>query len=88
VNMFVFSSAEGEVQKEIDKEIAKLGPGFEADPEKMAEVKSQAVGATRLISGGGAVLGIIFIALGVPVTKQPVAAAHPLHPSLHPQPRR
>ncbi len=74
VNMFVFSSAEGEVQKEIDKEVAKLGPGFEADPEKIAELKDQAVGATRLISGGGAALGIIFIVCGVLVTKHPVPA--------------
>jgi hypothetical protein len=72
VNMFVFSSAEGEVQKEIDKEIAKLGPGFEVDTDKVKELKDQAVGATRLISGGGAVLGIIFIVCGVLVTKHPV----------------
>ncbi len=72
VNMFVFSSAEGEVQKEIDKEVAKLGPGFEVDEAKVAEIKSQAVGATRLISGGGAVLGLVFIACGILVQKHPV----------------
>ena len=74
VNLFVFSSAEGEVQKEIDKEVAKLGPGLEVDPEKMAEVKSQAVGATHLISGGGIVLGLVFIACGVLVQRHPVPA--------------
>lgn len=74
VNMFVFSSAEGEVQKEIDKEVAKLGPGFEADPEKIAELKDQAVGATRLISGGGMVLGMVFITCGLLVKRYPVPA--------------
>lgn len=74
VNMFVYSSAEGEVQKELDKEVAKLGPGFEVDDEKMAEVKDQAVGATRLISGGGMVLGMVFVACGLLVQRHPVPA--------------
>jgi hypothetical protein len=74
VNMFVFSSAEESVQKEIDQEIAKLGPGFEADPEKVAEIKSQAVGSTRLMTGGGMVMGMIFIACGVLVKRYPVPA--------------
>ena len=38
----------------------------------MAEVKSQAVGATRLISGGGVALGMVFIACGVLVRRHPV----------------
>lgn len=74
VNMFVFSSAEGEVQKEIDTEVAKLGPGFEVDQDKVTALKSQAVGATRLISGGGMVLGIVFVACGLLVQRHPVPA--------------
>jgi hypothetical protein len=70
VNMFVFSSAEETVQTEI----AKLGPGFEADPEKIAELKNQAVGSTRLITGGGMVMGMIFVACGVLVKRYPVPA--------------
>jgi hypothetical protein len=72
VNGFVFSSAEGAVQEEIDKEISKLGPGFEVDEDKVAEIKSQAVGTTRLVSGGGIALGLIFIACGVLVQRHPV----------------
>jgi len=74
VNMFVFSSAEGDVQKEIDKEVGKLGRGFVVDQEKVAALKSQAVAATRLISGGGMVLGMIFVACGLLVQKHPVPA--------------
>jgi hypothetical protein len=74
VNMFVFSSAEGEVQKEIDKEVAKLGPGFEVDHEKVAALKTQAVGATHLVSGGGMVLGMVFVACGLLVQRHPVPA--------------
>ena len=74
VNMFVFSSAEGAVQKEIDQEVAKLGPGFEVDQEKMAELKDQAVGTTKLVSGGGMLLGMIFVACGALVYKYPVPA--------------
>ena len=70
VNMFVFSSAEGAVQKEIDQP----GPGFEIDPVEMAELKEQAVGATKLISGGGLLLGIIFVACGALVYRYPVPA--------------
>jgi hypothetical protein len=74
VNMFVFSSADAQVQKEIDAEIAKLGPGMEVDQEKVAEIKDQAVGATKLISGGGMVLGMIFVACGLLVYRYPVPA--------------
>jgi hypothetical protein len=72
VNLFVFIFAEGEVQKEIDQEVAKQGPGFAVDDEKAAALKSQAVGATRLISGGGVVLGLVFIACGLLVQSHPV----------------
>ena len=72
VNLFVYSSAEGEVQKEIDKEIAKLGRGFVVDRDKVAELKSQAVGTTRLVSGGGVLLGLVFIACGLLVQRHPV----------------
>jgi hypothetical protein len=74
VNLFVFMSAESEVQHEIDKEVAKLGPGMVADPDKIAEVKAQAVGATHLMSGAGMLLGGVFIACGLLVTGHPVPA--------------
>ena len=73
-NLFFFSSAEKDVQTEIDKEIAKLGPGFEVDQEAVAALKTQAVGAARLINGGGMVLGMVFIACGLLVQKHPVPA--------------
>jgi hypothetical protein len=74
VNLFFFSSAEKDVQTEIDKEIAKLGPGFVVDQEKVAVLKKQAVGAAHLINGGGIVVGMIFVACGLLVQKHPVPA--------------
>jgi hypothetical protein len=73
-NLMFFSSAEQDVQKEIDKEVAKLGPGFVVDQEKVAELKKQAVGTAHLINGGGVVLGMVFIACGLLVQKHPVPA--------------
>ena len=74
VNLFIFSAAASSVQDEIDKEVAKLGPGMVVDQEKVAQLKSQAVGATRLISGAGVVLGLVFIACGLLVPGHPVPA--------------
>lgn len=74
VNLFFFVSAESDVQSEIDKQIAKLGPGFVPDPVKIAALKQQAVGTTHLINGGATILGMVFIACGVLVQKHPVPA--------------
>jgi hypothetical protein len=71
-NLMFYSSAEQDVQKEIDKEIAKLGPRFVVDQEKVAVIKKQAVGTAHLINGGGIVLGMIFVACGLLVQKHPV----------------
>ena len=74
VNLVFFSSAEQDVQKEIDKEVAKLGPGFVVDQEKVATVKKQAVGTAHLINGGAVVLGMVFVACGLLVQTYPVPA--------------
>ena len=71
-NAFFYSQVESNVQEEIDKELKKLGPGFVVDPVKLAEVKGQAVRATKLINGGGVLLGLLFIGCGVLVEKHPV----------------
>jgi hypothetical protein len=71
-NAFFYASVESNVQEEIDKELKKLGPGFVVDPVKLAEVKGQAVRATKLINGGGVVLGLLFIGCGILVQKHPV----------------
>jgi hypothetical protein len=72
VNGFFFVSAEGNVQAEIDKEIRKLPAGFVADPVKVAQVKSEAVRATRAIAAGGAFLGILFLICASLVQTYPV----------------
>jgi hypothetical protein len=74
VNLFFFSAAESQVQAEIDKEIAKIGPNMVVDQQKLAEVKTQAVSATRLMAAAGMVLGLVFIGLGLLVNGHPVPA--------------
>src|SRR5712691_4502338 len=59
-------------QEEIDKELKKLGPGFVVDQAKLSELKGQAVRATRLINGGGVMLGLVFIACAALVQRHPV----------------
>lgn len=71
-NAFFYSSAESDVQAEIDKELHKLGPTFVVDQQKLADLKGQAVRATRLINGGGMLLGFLFIGCGILVSKHPV----------------
>src|SRR5262249_36473139 len=71
-NAFFYASAESDVQSEIDKELKKLGPTFVVDQVKLAALKGQAVRATRLINGGGVLLGVLFIGCGVLVQKHPV----------------
>ncbi len=74
VNGFFVLSAENAVQAEIDKELAKLGPGFVVDQPKLQALKSQAVRTTRLINGGGVVLGFVFIGCALLVRNHPVPA--------------
>jgi len=62
-NAFSTRRSRATSQEEIDKELKKLGPGFVVDPVKLAELKGQAVRATRLINGGGVLLGLLFIGL-------------------------
>ncbi|MFO0944251.1 MAG: hypothetical protein U0930_26375 [Pirellulales bacterium] len=65
INGFSFVTAE----KQIDDEIAKVRqPGDQID----MGVRNQVVGLMKLVSGGAAALGGIFIVLGVLVYKFPV----------------
>jgi len=72
LNGYLFSQAPAEVQVELDKQIRALPAGQVADPERVAELKAEWVGATRLIYGGGVAFGLAFVILGVLVPKHPV----------------
>jgi hypothetical protein len=73
-NGIFFAMAESSVQEELDKEIAKLPPGSVVDPVKLQGIKSQAVRETRLVNGGGIVVGLLFIGCATMVMTQPVVA--------------
>jgi hypothetical protein len=74
INAFFFSTAAADVQKEIDKEIAKLQPGLVVDQAKVEQIKGEAVRTARLVNGGGILLGAVFIACGILVRRHPVPA--------------
>ena len=71
-NAFFYSQAEGAVQKEIDKELQKLGPNFVVDQAKLSALKNQAVRVTHLINVGGMMLGMVFIVCAMLVERHPV----------------
>jgi hypothetical protein len=62
------------VHEEIQKEIRKAGPGANFDPAKIKEVEDSGVRTAQLVTGGTAVLGIVFIVLGILVKQYPVPA--------------
>jgi len=72
LNGFFFFVADSTVQAEIDKEIKALPATMVVDQARVQEVKEQAVRATRLINGGGLVLGLVFVACGLLVRRHPV----------------
>lgn len=71
-NGFLYYNAEAEITKILDAEVAKAGPGAVVDQAKFAEVKGNAINSVRIIYGGAAALGVVFITLGALVFKAPV----------------
>jgi hypothetical protein len=74
VNGVFLYLAQKSVDEAIEAEIKKLPAGYVADPDKVAEVREQGLRALRLFNGGGMVLGVIFVACGLLVTRYPVPA--------------
>jgi len=69
---FVFM-AETLVDKQYESELSKLREqGMDIDQDKVAELRAQDIRALRLLNGAGAVLGLVFIFLGLNVKKYPV----------------
>src|SRR4051812_46704838 len=61
VNGFMFTRAEKEVDEEIQKEVAKGGPGTKVD----TEVRTSIIRTVRMIYGGAALLGAVFVLFGL-----------------------
>ena len=73
VNLFFVFAAESQVKEAIDKQVQDgRSKGLVFDQKKLAEAQSQAVTLTRLINGGAAALGVLFIFFGLIVDKYPV----------------
>ncbi len=72
-NAVLFALSEKMVKDEIAAEKAKAGPGVQFDQAKLQEIEEQAIRINQLVAGFGALLGVIFIVLGVAVYRAPVA---------------
>jgi hypothetical protein len=71
-NVVFAVAAESMVQQAIDKELRGV-PAGQIDQEVVAELKKQAVTTTRLVSGAFVAVGVVFIFLGLFVSRAPVA---------------
>jgi hypothetical protein len=69
----VFSFAENLVKQSIEEEKQKAGPGVVFDDAKIKEVQESQVRTLRLILAGTAIIGLVFIGLGIAVYRAPVA---------------
>jgi hypothetical protein len=74
LNLFMFFNVTSEADKFIEGERKNLAPGTVIDPVKAAEAKETIINYGRLIYGGGAALGLVFIVLGIVVYQVPVVA--------------
>jgi hypothetical protein len=73
-NGVLFALAAGQVDDAIEKELAKLPNRAFVDQAKIKEVKDQAVRTTHLITGGGVMLGMLFVGCALSVRQHPVPA--------------
>ncbi len=72
-NLVFMALAESQVKEALDKEVQKVQQqGKIVDRHKLAEIQEHAIALTRLINGGAAALGVVFIVLGLIVNKYPV----------------
>jgi hypothetical protein len=69
----VFLMAEGIVRQSIEAEKRKAGPNVVFDPAEVKKVEEHQLQVVRLVAGGEALLGLIFIGLGMAVYRAPVA---------------
>lgn len=74
VNFLLMALVQGQVDKEIEQEIAKMGPGAQVDRAKLQELRDASVRTGILVNGGFTVMGFIFIGLGIAVSRFPVPA--------------
>ncbi len=73
VQGFLFYQADDEVREEFDKQVAKLrAKNIEIDNAKWAELTTATVRTTRLLYGGFALLGVIFIVFGLTISLAPL----------------
>ncbi|CAN5177222.1 hypothetical protein BH11PLA2_BH11PLA2_07200 [soil metagenome] len=72
VNGGLFFMTESLVDKEIEMEKKKLGPGMVFDNVKIKEIRDSAIRTQRLLSGAFVLASIAFIILGICVYKAPV----------------
>jgi hypothetical protein len=68
VNGFMFANAEKEVDKVIQAELTKAGPGAVVQE----DAKTSILALTRMIYGGTAALGLVFVICGLLIKKYPV----------------
>ena len=74
-NLIFLALAESQVKDQIDKQVQEVQRrGMVVDRQKLAEVQENQVMIVRLIHGGAAALGIVFVVLGLAVYKYPVPA--------------
>ncbi len=71
-NVFLYLHAPKEVDDVIQAEVQKAGPGMVFDPVKLEEAKSSILLTVRLIYGGTAALGVLFIIFGIIIKRFPV----------------
>lgn len=72
VNIFLFFNAENEIDRAIDGEIKKAGPGAVIDQVQLKQAKEKILTGVRILYGGTAGLGLVFIVLGCLVYVAPV----------------
>jgi len=74
VNGFMLFNAEHEIDQELEKEVAKVGGWQNVDRAAVEQIRTSGVRVVRVIYGGAALLGAVFIVLGMLVKKYPVPA--------------
>ncbi len=72
LNLVLFFNAENEVRQALEQEKQKAGPGVVFDPIKLKEAEEQILNVVKLVYGGTAALGVVFIVLGIAVYAAPV----------------
>ena len=72
INAAQFAIIDKMVEEGLNKQVAKLPPGFVVDPVKFAQVKQSAVKIARMILGGIVGVGVLYVVFGLIIYKYPV----------------